>query len=700
MMSTITQPFLNLWFGNFYEPAYSDKIFIEGAMKHIHELGYQHIQLDSKAWQDFEDRYQGKLASPYVAMQEYMMEEAGKNDLGFNFLSLYLNGDNLFPNIRFSPPIYGESVTNRDGSDGKWYKYWSDKAQESMIHHIEGLLRQYDGDGHSMIQVDDIAMKPMCTMWDPIVAPSFDEDGINHYKNWLLRKYASLKTINEAYALDIQRMADLNPESYWFKLAYPDSLAYTYEELVSIKKIDQVKVTMWIDNMQYLSETLVDYFRDMYSKIKAVDPKLYIVPDLAQWSYFLNIDGRKLTGVGFADLWDTAMRGVDFFKVAPYVDCASVVTVPVTPSGDPEAYVVSAQHAMMRSMNHGRDYIGGLYLGRYLYQDLYRTLTPEEVIGSMGAQGAKGYLAYGYCGLDDGGMLYRMPDYFESNLTKANQWMRQVVLKTGERLSSEVAILYPSAMSLNMPLCVETAEERRLDFLGYFKALSDIGYMPDILSEERIIQGNLNQYKVLIMPNNATYQEHSQSQMVRLIKQWVLDGGHLLHGPEDVMAMEIAPYVAQSTSLIAASIGQEDILLASPVRCAYQIASDEEESLAEYHENAGAFLVKNILGHGSIHRIGTMLGYEYMSKVMPHVPIKYKNQALYPIIKMAQPLLATLLEDMPVLKLSIYGEDVEVGRFMNGWVVVNHRSYPFTLEAMGIEVGARSSIFIEDRFEN
>ncbi len=98
------QAFLSLWFGNFYRPAYDDRDFICQAMGLIKDLGFNTILLDSKAWEDFQERFQGKDASPYVAMQEFMMEEATRHNLSYEFLSLYLNGDNLYPHIRFSPP--------------------------------------------------------------------------------------------------------------------------------------------------------------------------------------------------------------------------------------------------------------------------------------------------------------------------------------------------------------------------------------------------------------------------------------------------------------------------------------------------------------------------------------------------------------------------------------------------------------------
>ena len=77
---------------------------------------------------------------------------------------------------------------------------------------------------------------------------------------------------------------------------------------------------------------------------------------MTQWGYFLNIYGRQQADGDneFSDLWDTAMRGIDLYALAPYVDSCHFITVPVTPDGYPDAYVVSCQHSMMRVMNEGR----------------------------------------------------------------------------------------------------------------------------------------------------------------------------------------------------------------------------------------------------------------------------------------------------------------------------------------------------------
>ena len=128
----------------------------------------------------------GKRATLW--MQEFMMESAKRHGLTHTFLALYLNGDNLYPRIRFSPPIFGEEVINRQGKPGRWYKYWSETAQKSMTDHVGRLMKTY-GENLASIRIDGRKRYPLCSMWDPLVAMSFEEEGRDRYVTFLRKKY-------------------------------------------------------------------------------------------------------------------------------------------------------------------------------------------------------------------------------------------------------------------------------------------------------------------------------------------------------------------------------------------------------------------------------------------------------------------------------------------------------------------------------
>lgn len=353
MTHSLSEPLMTLWFGNFYRPAYDDRAFVDQAMDSIRRMGFNAVLLDSKAWADFQARYAGEEASPCVAQQEDMMNAAVRAGLCHLFLSLYLNGDNFYPNIRFSPPVYGESVTRPDGSDGRWYKYWSVRARDAQTAHVAGLMKLYRA-GHAEITLKGEARLPMCSMWDPIVAPSFDAEGKSRYRAWLDRRCGAIAAFNGAYGTDFADFDDIPPEVYWFTLRHGEGSCYTLRDL----RENTPAFVMWADNMAWLAQELTGYFAAMGKRLHGVDPALYLMPNLVQWSHMLNIDTSRKSDIGLCEWWDTAMRGIDMRAIAPHVDMAHYYTVPVTIDGDPDAYVVSCQHAHIHSLNPGRPFLG------------------------------------------------------------------------------------------------------------------------------------------------------------------------------------------------------------------------------------------------------------------------------------------------------------------------------------------------------
>ena len=658
------EPFVNIWFGNFYKPAYDDKGFIDSEIKELKRLGFNGVQLDTKAWEDFAERFSGGEASQYVEQQEYMMKVCLENGISYNFLTLYLCADNLYPNIRFSPPIFGESVTNADGSDGRWYKYWSEKAKRSMIKHVKGVFETYGRDV-SRVKANGREVKPTCTMWDPIVAPSFDDEGRARYLNWLSRRYGSIDTFNAEYGTEFSDFSELRKEDYWFSCAYPEDGLYTKAELDERSP----KARMWADNMRWRAEELCEYFRDMQERIHDIDPAICTVPDMAQWSYFLNIDASELSNVGLADLWDTSNRGIDIYSLSKYVDCCNFITVPITPLGDPDAYVSACQHAMMRAMNRGREFLGGIYWGRFLYNDIYAYLTPSEIVGSIAASGAAGYTSYGVNGLDDGGVMHRMDKGFCDSLAAANNGFKKIVQKLGKRRTPEIAILFPNAMSLYEPMGVEGNKERRYDLLGWYKRCLDGGFDCDVIDEGMIREGMLSDYKVLIAPENDCRFMDDNKAANAAIENWVKNGGIYIHSPMDNIAETVFGIKGMCHGG-GAFMYTEKGLSQSDVYCSY-----EGEKLASYLSDGSGAAVKNVVGDGTVYSFGFAYGYSYTAKIAPHVPLSEKNNELYPVKLMKDNILWDILAGCGLHRAELYGKGIETAEFENGVVVVNHTSY-------------------------
>ncbi|TAL05330.1 MAG: hypothetical protein EPO07_03665, partial [Verrucomicrobia bacterium] len=409
------RPFLSIWFGNFFEPFYSDFEATRKGLTEASSLGFNSINLDSKAWEDFFARYRGEPASQYVAMHEFMMAEMAKHGLDYTCLALYLCGDNLYPNIRSVPPVRGEEPMRPNGQPMGTYKYWSPRAQETMVEHVRGLLKLY-GKGMRRNADGKIIMQ---TMFEPIPKPSFDAEGKQKYLAWLENRYGGdFAKLCKRYGIPLTRPSatlspsggegrgegatrsfyDLTPEEYWLR---PEELNWvgcarpTAEDFTK-RSPDFYR---WIDNQTHLAEVLEEYLATMKQRWRELEPDLFIEPLLHQWGYFFNPPG--------AIDWQTGQRALDVYRCAKHVDSVLFIAAPLNAENRADAMALSVEGSILRNANSHRPFTAGLYLGRHVNGDIYRTVPPAEAIATHIANGAKGLHIYGYSGLDDGGVMYR-----------------------------------------------------------------------------------------------------------------------------------------------------------------------------------------------------------------------------------------------------------------------------------------------------
>lgn len=667
------KPYMNVIFGNFYSPAFDDENFVDETMGLIKELGFNSVMFDTKAWEDFRDRYETGALSQYVKMQEYMGKSAHEHDLFYNFLLLYLNGDNLYPHIRYSPPIFGEEITYLDGTPGRWYKYWSEKAQKSMKDHVDRIMESYgDGCQHCVTE-EGKEVIPVCSMWDPVVAVSFDEEGQNRYRSYLKKLYhGEIEKLNKNYDIQAENFESLTPQEYWYGVKYPEDAFYTEEDV----RKRTPKFYVWRDNTLWKIHEMTEYFKKIGPKLKEKNPDLFLCPDLSQWGYFLNIFGREQQDLDneFSDLWDTAVRGIDMYALAPYLDSCHFIAVPVTPDGIADAYVVSCQHSMMRVMNQDKPMTGGIYWGRYIYNDIYVQLTPAEIIGSMTACGMDGYTCYGMNGLDDGGVMNRMDEDFRESLRLANDWFAQVLPLRGNRKKKEIAVLFPSEMAHLEPFEVGNNKIRRLDLLGWYKVCCDLGYQVDVISNHEIEGGALEQYQVLIVPVNDCYFAVEHSKMEEEIRRWTHNGGAVIHGPLDMLAENCFGIQGEECEKTPYRYGK--VIIAQGERfCRYEGG----EELAPYVDEKGSCVVKYTQEKGAVYSFGVEIGASYAAKNIPHVPYAQGNKEMYPIIQSRTTLVKDILMQHVTPASGICQRGIETAVYENGMVIVNHRSTPYVL---------------------
>lgn len=659
------RPFLSIWFGNFFEPFYSNSKATREGIADCANLGFNSINLDSKPWEDFFARYHGGKASQYVKMHEFMMAEAAKHGMDYTCLALYLCGDNLYPNIRSVPPVRGEEPVRPNGLPMGTYKYWSPKAQATMVEHVKGLLKLY-GKGMRRTADGRIIMQ---TMFEPIPKPSFDTEGKEKYLAWLEKFYdGDIANLNKRYALKAKSFASLKPSQYWLR---PEELNWV--GCARPTADDFAKRTpdfwRWFDNQTHLAEVLQDYLATMKKQWSALPDKVCIEPQLHQWGYFFNPPGQ-------ID-WQTGQRALDIYKCAQHVDRVLFISAPLNAENRADAMALSVEGSIQRNANSHRPFTGGLYLGRHVNGDIYRVVPPAEAIATHVANGAKGLHIYGYSGLDDGGVMFKMDSLFKESLRAGNEWAARVMPLLEAPRAKEVALLFPAEMSLYEPLEVDTEGRHRMDLLGWYSQFTDLGWHVDIVHPDQVASGVLKDYEHLVVPTNSLYDLGDNAALEAAVKRFVSAGGSVFHGPHCELAKSAFGITEQEIPFDCLD-WDEDIIPHGWSTVAFRSGT----AIAKYIQSGKTGIAKTKFDKGSVYSFGFQYGYAFCRRTMPIVPPQYGKREMHPIVLLAKTPVEKLAGVSPLaLMKPIKG--VEFARFgKNKLVIVNHRSSPVSIRGV------------------
>ncbi len=662
-----SRPLLNLWFGNFFEPFYSDREAAKRGIADVADLGFTSVNFDAKPWEDYFARYRGEPASPYVSMQEMMIEETAKHGLAYNFLALYLCGDNLYPAIRDVPPVRGEDSILPDGRSMGTYKYWSPKAQATMVEHVKGLLRLY---GERCCRRPDGRIVLM-TMFDPIAKPSFDDEGRAHYLDWLEKRYGGdVAKLNARYGTAVKAVGELAAGNYWLR---PEELNWvgcarpTADDFVSRTP----DFWRWIDNQTYLAGVMEDYFATMKKHWRALEQPVFIEPNLHQWGYFFNPPSQRD--------WQTGQRALDVYRCAEHVDGALFVAAPINAEDRADAMALSVEASIMRGANHGRRFTGGLYLGRHINGNIYRVVPPAEAIATLVANGADALYAYGYSGLDDGGVLFRMDEVFRDSLRAGNRWATEVIPLLDAPRAKDVAILFPAEMSLYEPLEVDEGGRHRMDLLGWYQQFTDLGWCVDIVHPDQVVAGALRDYRFLVVPHNSLYDLGDNGALEASVKKFVEDGGAVFHGPHCHLAQKA--FGIEETPVDFDCIEWDEEIIPHGWST---VAFQGGEVLGHYIQSGLPGITRRMLGKGHVYSVGFQYGYSYSRRTMPIVPPAYGKREMHPIILLKETPIEAIAGKCPGLPMAPM-RGFEFGRFREKWVIVNHRSSPVRMDGIDPE---------------
>ena len=399
-----------------------------------------------------------------------------------------------------------------------------------------------------------------------------------------------------------------------------------------------------------------------------LEPRLFIEPLLHQWGYFFNPPGQ-------ID-WQTGQRALDVYRCAQHVDSVLFIGAPLNAENRADAMALSVEGSIMRNANSHRPFTAGLYLGRHVNGDIYRLVPPAEAMATHIANGAKGLHIYGYSGLDDGGVMFRMDDMFKDSLRAGNRWAAEVIpLLTGPR-AKEVALLFPAEMSLYEPLEVDTEGRHRMDLLGWYAQFTDLGWHVDIVHPEQVVAGALADYQRLVVPHNSLYDLGNNAALESAVKNFVVAGGTAFHGPHCELARHAFGIEEESIPFDCIQ-WQEEIIPHGWSTVAFRSG----KAIGKYIQSGKTAIAQTQVGKGNVISFGFQYGHAYSRRTMPIVPPQYGKREMHPVVLLKETPVASLGGQAPSTPM-VPVKGVEFARFGRHLVIVNHRSSPLDISSI------------------
>jgi hypothetical protein len=660
-------------FANFFEPYFSSREMVDLGLEDLKRLGFNSIILDSKLWSDFSDYFSSGRESSYVSMQKYIIEKCRETGLEVSFLALYLCGDNLYPKIYDNPPMFTDQPTDINGGLIRGYKHWSQAQIDDQIRHCLDLYRHLAA-GIPTTALDDSGRKrlPFYLYHDPALCPSFNKDDQAYYISWLKKRY-SLKELNMRYNREFKSFEQIQPGDYWLKPVTGKEFCYEHQSVPTPQDYEQrnENVLKYADNQHFKLDVMKQFFVKLSQGLKKVHPQFYLHPSINQWKYFFN-DHKY---------WDTGTRVVDLWDLGKIVDTASFTTYAIDTFGDVNPYVVPCELSMMRSANGFEDFVAGLFMGRYMYNDIYSFLSPSQILAAAFGSGATDLFFYGYSGLDDGGNMGKWQQVIKESFKDGLDWFSRTRSIAGNRIrDKKAAIVFPFATWLlqhNKDDHFEYACNRN-DVLGWYQQLADLGINADILHPSQVKQGMLEGYSLVVMPANPMYWADPDSEMEASVREYVSGGGLLFRsesaGCEDLFGIDAHHHEPDSIEW------HEKIITDS---CCFKSFANGEK-IASYISDGRPAIAQHQCGGGTVISFGFDYGYSYCLRKQKPVPSRYGKDNHYPLTVISETPVEYILREKGLYKERIRG--VERVKFENGALIINHTPYPLEIKWPGTPV--------------
>jgi hypothetical protein len=316
-------------------------------------------------------------------------------------------------------------------------------------------------------------------------------------------------------------------------------------------------------------------------------------------------------------------------------------------------------------------------LGRHINEDVYRTVPPAEAIATQVAAGAQRLHTYGYSGLDDGGVLFRMDDVFKDSLRQGTRWAAEVMPLLQQPRKQEVALLFPAAMSFYEPVELDENGRHRMELLGWYQQLTDLGWHVDIVHPDQVAAGALQNYQHLVVPTDSLYSLIDTSAAEAAIRGFVEAGGTMMHGAGCELANRVFGITEEDVEFDCIR-WQEDLIPHGWSTSAFTSAG---ENLGSYIGSGRPAILRTPIGRGKVLSFGFEYGYAYSRQTMPIVPPAYGKSEMHPLVLLERtPIEAEIGTSPSALMPPVRG--VETVIFGNSAVIVNHRASPVDISAI------------------
>jgi hypothetical protein len=168
------------------------------------------------------------------------------------------------------------------------------------------------------------------------------------------------------------------------------------------------------------------------------------------------------------------------------------------------------------------------------------------------------------------------------------------------------------------------------------------------------------------------------------VKKFVADGGNVFHGPDCELAKR-ALGIEEETIPFDCIKWHEEIIPHGWSTVAFK----NGKGIGAYIQSGKAAIAETAIGKGKVYSFGFQYGYAYCRRTMPIVPPQYGKREMHPVVLLKETPVAALAGTSPLVPMTPI-KGVEVARFGNKLVIVNHRSSPVDIS----DIKARKEIHL------